>query len=200
MEVPRSGTCAPFVDPALPAPDAPVCWLAAAGAVILDARSTPAHANAIPDIVLAELPSVRHIILDPAGFELVLIRTTDHAVTLRLHGAHAADGPVRLTFLVPGLSSARGLGALLAILPDMLLAAPRRLKRSRRQILMRDALIALDGRGEGASYRDIASVIYGKDRAHTAWNSNSRSLKDRLHRAFNFGKAFRDGGYRALIK
>ncbi len=137
---------------------------------------------------------------DHAGIELVLIRTTDHAVTLRLHGAHAADGPVQLTFLVPGLSSARNLGALLAVLPDMLVAAPRRFKRSRRQILMRDALITLDGRGSGASYRDIACIIYGKDRTQTAWNSNSRSLKDRLHRAFNLGKSYRDGGYRALIQ
>jgi hypothetical protein len=65
--------------------------------------------------------------------------------------------------------------------------------------LLRDALIVLDGRAAGASYRDIASVIYGADRARAAWNSPSRSIKDRLHRAFNIGKAFRDGGYRALI-
>jgi hypothetical protein len=129
----------------------------------------------------------------------VLVRTTDHAVTLRLHGAHAAEGPVQLTFLVPGLSGAQDLGTLLAALPGLLVTAPRRLKRSRRQILMRDALIVLDGREAGASYRDIATVIYGARLTTDAWTSTSRSLSDRLLRAYRLGRALRDGGYRTLI-
>jgi len=199
IDTPPGGASALFVDPALSAPDAPISWLDTAGAAVLDARSSLAAPRVLPDIVLTQLPSVTHVVLGPADTEQLLIRTSDCAVTLRLHGAHAADGPVRLTFQVPGLSRAQGLGTLLAELPDLLAATPRRSKRSRRQFLLRDALIVLDGRGAGASYREIACVIYGTERARTAWNSLSRSLKDRLHRAFNIGKALRDGGYRTLI-
>ncbi len=120
-------------------------------------------------------------------------------MTLRLHGAHAVDQPVVLTFQIPGLSRARALGTLLAGLPDLLAAVPRRPQHSLRNILMRDSLIALDGRRAGASYRDMASIIHGAPSAHYDWKSGNRSIKDHLHRALKLGMTLRDGGYRTLI-
>jgi Uncharacterized conserved protein (DUF2285) len=196
---PPSGGCAPFVDPALPAPDAPLCWLDTSGAASLDAQSRPAASNTAADIVLAALACVTHIVVGPANVEHLLIRTTDRAVTLRLHGAHAVDQPVVLTLQIPGLSRARALGTLLAGLPDLLVAVPRRPQYSLRKILMRDSLIALDGRHAGANYRDMASIIHGAPSAHYDWKAGNRSIKDHLHRALKLGMALRDGGYRMLI-
>ncbi len=129
----------------------------------------------------------------------MLVRTTDRALTLRLRGARASDAPVRLTFLVTGLAQGRPAGALLAELPDLLIAEPRRLKRTRRQIFMRDALIALDGRHAGASYQETAAVIYGAKRTKVAWAGRSRAVKDRMCRALKMGNALCDGGYSELI-
>ena len=140
-----------------------------------------------------------HIVEGPANIEHLLIRTTTRSVILRLHGAHVIDSPVVLTFQVPGLAKARPLGALLTALPDLLSAAPRHAKQSIRQTLMRNALMALDGRRAGASYRDLAAIIYGTRVADEAWKNQNRSLKDRLHRALTFGIAMRDGGYRKLL-
>jgi hypothetical protein len=60
-------------------------------------------------------------------------------------------------------------------------------------------LITLDGCGAGASYQDIAHFIHGAPWAEREWKSGIRSLKDRLHRAYDVGVDLRDGGYRALI-
>lgn len=64
---------------------------------------------------------------------------------------------------------------------------------------MRDALITLDGRCAGATYREIASVIYGIARTRSAWSSPSRAMKDRMRHALLRGEQFRDGLYRNLL-
>jgi Uncharacterized conserved protein (DUF2285) len=199
IPAPPPGASAPFVDPALTAPDAPVCWLETSGAAIIDARSNRPADHAAPDLVLTDLPCVTHIVEGPANIEHLLIRTTTRSVILRLHGVHVIDSPVVLTFQVPGLAKARPLGALLRALPDLLSATPRHANHSIRQMLMRNALIALDGRRAGAHYRDLAAIIYGRRMADDAWKNHNRSLKDRLHRALTFGIAMRDGGYRTLL-
>jgi len=145
------------------------------------------------------MPCIRHIVLDADGFEAVQVRTTNRFVTLRLHGQSAFSGPVRLTLLVAGLTQVRQAAAILLSLIDLATLRLRWPKRSRRQFLMRDALIALDGRAVGASYREIAIAIVGPGRAKDAWDSPGRSMKERMRRALAKGVRLRDGGYRTLI-
>ena len=65
---------------------------------------------------------------------------------------------------------------------------------------MRDALVALDGRRVGATYRETAAVIYGPERARAAWLSASTAMKDRMRHALARGEQFRDGAYRKLLE
>jgi len=197
--VPATGGSSTFVDPALTALDSPACWSADSGAAVLDARSDHSSPAAPADLTLAENRCVQHIVLGSDDLEYVLVRTTDRALTLRLRGERAYDAPVRLTFQVAGLVQARPAGALLTELPNLLISEPRRLKRTRRQILMRDALIALDGRHADASYRETAAVIVGKADADAAWSGRSGWLKERMRRALRDGQALRDGDYRGLL-
>lgn len=133
------------------------------------------------------------------GIEHVQIRTSDVFVTLRLLGAKVTDGPVNLTFLVPGLAQARTAATVLLSLAELPTREPRWSKRSRRLLLFRDALIALDGSTAGSTYRNIAVAIVGPRRAAAAWTSPSRSLKDRMRRVLAKGRHLRDGGYLQLI-
>jgi hypothetical protein len=66
--------------------------------------------------------------------------------------------------------------------------------------LLRDALIAIDGKCLGASYRDIAIVIYGMERVRAEWVGASRWMKDRVCRAYAKGEELRDGGYLDLLR
>lgn len=197
---PIVGVSAPFVDPALIAPDAPISWLAGAGTALLDALSRRAPTRTPADLILADLPSIRHVVIGPDGLEDLLIRTSEQSLTIRLTGHRASRAPVRLTFLVRGLSEVRETAALLASLPDLMTIRPRWLKRTRDQELMRDAFIALDGRSAGANHRETAEVTVGVKRVREEWSGRGGWLKERMRRALAKGEALRDGGYWRLVE
>lgn len=62
------------------------------------------------------------------------------------------------------------------------------------------ALRVLDGRLEGASYRDIAIALFGPDRVKDDWIAGGDHLKNRIRRAAQRGNFLMKGGYRALLK
>ena len=61
-------------------------------------------------------------------------------------------------------------------------------------------LRVLDGRLAGASYRDIAVALLGRDRVNDDWNASGNHLKNRIRRAAQRGLFLMEGGYRALLK
>ena len=142
---------------------------------------------------------VQHILVRKNGDELVQIRTSDRFITLHLSGSSAVRGPICVTLLIGGLGHVRRSGLILLRLADLAKLDLRWPKRTRRQLLMRDALICLDGKGAGATYREIAVIIYGRQRATAAWNGTSRSLKDRIRYALARGLQLRNGAYRSLL-
>lgn len=71
--------------------------------------------------------------------------------------------------------------------------------RSLTRILRRDGLTCLDGKALGASYQDIAKVLYPDRLRRTRWTRDSNSLKEHLRRAYAVGQRLRDGGYLILL-
>lgn len=65
---------------------------------------------------------------------------------------------------------------------------------------LRQILRALDGRRAGASYRDIAVVLFGSRRVGTDWNDGGDHLKNHVRRLVKRGEALVDGGYRRLLR
>lgn len=65
---------------------------------------------------------------------------------------------------------------------------------------LRMCLQALDGRLAGASWRQVASAIFGEERTSEEWASPSRSLLDRTRRLFWGGLAYMKGQYREFLK
>lgn len=64
----------------------------------------------------------------------------------------------------------------------------------------RDALIALDLRFAGHSYREIAIAIYGRVAVEADWNDPNLTMKNRLIRSVKRGQVMMNGGYRKLLQ
>ena len=72
-------------------------------------------------------------------------------------------------------------------------------QHSQFEIHLRNYLVALDGHFAGRSYRDIAEVIYGRDRVKHVWTNETRHLKEGMRRAVRRGIEFMEGEYRTLL-
>lgn len=195
---PALGTCIPFVDPSLRACDAPLCWCPCAAAPLLDAIAERAADASTAYVSLFDLASAGHVIIAPSGEELVMLRDSSGAVTLRCRGCPLTKSAARLT-LTNSLSDPDAHAKAVSSLADLLLRPMNTTDCTRIRLLLRDGLIALDGKCLGASYRDIAIVIYGLERVQEEWVGASRWMKDRICRAHAKGEALRDGGYLDLL-
>jgi hypothetical protein len=189
-----------FVDPSLSAPNSPVCWLANPATPLLEALADRAPLGTCPDLPVKRLTSVRHIVLGPGREQYIILRDADAALTLRLHGSRASLAPVNTCILLAGLPDPDSISKALSTLIGLILSPNHDPRPSRDLVFLRDALVALDGRCVGASYREMAAVVYGGRVAQTAWASGSRWMKDRMCRALAKGEQLRDGGYRKLLQ
>jgi len=189
-----------FVDPALPAPEASLCWLASTTAPLIEADCGRPARGSPSDLCLGDLRSAKNIIIGPGREEHVLLGDCDRALTLRLQGARACLGPVSTTFLLRGIPEPAKLAADFGALNALLRGHRSRVHQSRDRLLSRDALVALDGRRARASHREIAELIFGVERVREAWSGRGGWLKERMRRALATGEKLRDGGYRGALE
>jgi hypothetical protein len=147
------------------------------------------------------LKSAVHLLIDDRKRNHLLLVCGPLALQLLIEGADLLSEPVRLNFIIRGVAKISASIDKLAVLRKLL--APdcrRRLEPngwSARTLRLRNALVALDGHAAGASYRDVATVIFGKDRVASDWPDPA--LKDRVRRSLSRGEAYVNGGYRTLM-
>ena len=194
------GASIPFVDPALPAPEAPLCWLGCPAAPVLDALTARPDQGADAGISIAELSAAGHVILGPAGEEYLLLRDSTDASTLRLHGSRASIGPVSASFLVAAAADSSRTVPAVARAANLMFRPRHRTHGSRERLLERDALIALDADCAGASLRETAELIHGVEFVRREWSGGNGWLKLRMRRARAKGRELRDGGYRRWLQ
>lgn len=122
--------------------------------------------------------------------------------TIRLVRLAGVPPDVPLAALVPldadGFDRTEAIDRLLRALLGRSVPADRRLtlQQKRRQ---RHMLQATDGRLNGATYRDIAGVIFGVDRVASApWKTSA--LRDATTALVKDGLAMIAGGYRTLLR
>src|SRR5262245_11994206 len=187
----------PLVDPKCPAPQAPLCWTSAASAPILEARAERASA-ASSGLSIKDCAAATHIVLGPAGEELVILRDAERATTLRLKGARAGLGPVNVTFPIRGFPDPRQLAQRFHALRQLITAPRPTAPRSRLRLFLRDALLVLDARQIGMSQRDIGALLDDARADNPAFRAKE-SLRDRVRHVLLRGRQLRDGGYRKLL-
>ena len=178
-------------------------WLPEAGGSGLFAVTEPAYSS-LPGherVFIPSLPSVEHILIDPTGRQHVVLRANGAAIQLTIEGADITARPIALTFLVRGIGAIGRACDQFDLLRRILSPArapssalPRWTTRTQN---LRDALITLDGRRAGASYREIATVLYGAKTVAEDWH---KGLKERMHRHFKRGAKLSDGGYRDFLR
>ena len=155
-----------------------------------------------PELDLRTVNGLRRSLRTPDGCNHLLYRHGDQLLQLRISGV-ALSNPVQLlteAFIGPVVLKAR-LCALKAfnqlsrgeIVPRRFLAAT---PSSRRLYFV---LRALDGSLAGASYKEIAVVLFGADRVRSDWGRDSDHLKNRIRRAVLRGKMLTAGDYRRLL-
>jgi hypothetical protein len=166
---------------------------------MLNATAIRARTSAKADLNLSELSCIRHVVIEPDEAQRLLVHTTDKSVAIVLRGEAIISTPVNVRFHVDGMAESATAGAVLMRLAKMLTVAPRYAVQSVRRNLLRNAMMALDGRRAGASYRDIANVAFGHDRASSAWNSPSRAMKDQMVRALAKGEMLANGEHLLLL-
>lgn len=196
---PRLGVSAPFVDPNEPAPTANVFWSPDALSLTLSGTATRAPNS---DLCLARLPGVRNLMVDAKGRQYLKFKSDRRTLSVTLDGAAVAVAPARILFHIDGLEHIKRVSDGLATLSEILRHSMEGLEDgtwTAASLAMRDALIALDGHRAGATYRDIATVIFGAERTAEAWRGASTALKDRIRRALKRGLELVAGGYRELL-
>jgi hypothetical protein len=196
------GRSAPFADPSLTALQARHVWLPDAGASTLIGVTEPAHASSKRNesIFLPSLPSLEHVLIEATGRQHVVLRANQASIQLTIEGVDVTVGPVAITFLVSGFDAVGRARDQLDLLDRVLSpnrapsSVPRWTTRTRN---LRDALITLDGRGAGASHKEIAILIYGAEDVAADWGVG---LRQRMQRHYSRGAALAAGGYRDFLR
>jgi hypothetical protein len=193
-----------FADPSHAAPDAFVAWLPTIDRRVLRARCAFAvAADAGTVVALSAFRAQRSAIIGADGVPVVTMRRQGCRVGLMAHGWHALARRAVVTFEVEGLDELDGgidsLRTLQRLLNPNARARPAAIPAAVQERL-RQALLALDGSLAGASYREIATTIFGDKRVSEEWSAASRFLKDRVRRLVAKGHALMNGGYRDLLR
>jgi hypothetical protein len=136
----------------------------------------------------------------PDGWHAVWrIRGAQHHLWLKeapqLGASYAAELPLDLDFEIRAHASHRLWRAINGRAPG----PPFHQLSAQRRERLALALRALDGHTEGASYRVIAEVLFGRKRIpERAWKTHE--LRSRTIRLVRAGLALMRGGYRALLR
>lgn len=196
---PKPGAFAFFVDPREPAPSANVFWSPDVLPLTLSGQAARAPNS---DLCLEGLPGVRQLMIDAKGTQHLKFTSDRRSLSVILDGAAVAVAPARVVFHIDGLERLERARDGFAALSEILQQGMEHSEDGRwtaTNLALRDALITLDGRRAHATYRDIATVIFGAERTVESWKSTSTALKDRIRRALKRGLDLVAGGYRDLL-
>jgi hypothetical protein len=174
-------------------------WLPKARTPTFVATPLPAVPPAgVVGILVPSLPGLERILVDARGRQHVVLRA--HGVSLQfvVEGADVTAGPVRFALAMRSLTAIHEACTNLETLRRMLspASAPAPADWTTPAMNLRNALIALDGRAAGVSYREIGVVLYGPQYVASNW----LGLKERVRRHVWRGVTLSRGGYRKFLK
>lgn len=149
-----------------------------------------------------QIAGLRRVLVTPDGRRHLLVKRQGRSVQICLSGA-ALTKSVHL--LADALIGPDRLAAGLRAIADFNHLIQGRIEHSRPSAgpqgrRLRQILRALDGRRAGASYRDIAIILFGTQRVERDWNDDGDHLKNHVRRLVKRGEALVDGGYKRLLQ
>ncbi|TWB89906.1 hypothetical protein FBZ93_11518 [Bradyrhizobium macuxiense] len=191
-----------FSDPALAARQAPVFWHPRALKRVVRLRAVPPSLGDREGAqVLADFMVERHVVIDPDGLPLVLMKGRGIHVAVELHDLPVLTRRFRPVFELESLSDLATQTELLKRLQRFMVreTAPSGTSSFGGDERLRQALLALDESLNGKTYRQIATTIFGAKMVADEWLGPSQFLKDRTRRLVAKGTELMKGGYRDLL-
>ena len=188
-----------FPNPAKPSTETPVFWLPDTLTHHVNGTMSPANDNTDETLSLQDFACQRMVLVNDRT-EHVNIRNAQDSARLSLAGQSILLGECKYAFQVEGLSRLENVTETLRALTKLRkVSTSPKPQHSQFEIHLRNYLVALDGHFAGRSYRDIAEVIYGRDRVKHVWTNETRHLKEGMRRAVRRGIEFMEGEYRTLL-
>ena len=195
---------APFVDPALPAPAAPVFWRREAYRAALRIR---VEENGVAEedapIRFDRLKCIRRILMTADGDQHVVLIDRRRSLQLLCEGPLVLRPDVNLVVMLDSMRYLNlkrcTLRTFLSLFRDS--RPGRTLQRDAPAALnLRNALMVHDGRQSGMSYREIAVALFGESRVATEWKSRSGPLRARVRLLVANGEKLVSGGHLRLLR
>lgn len=153
-------------------------------------------------VALGDLRCRKTLLRMPDGTQHLLLRDRKRVVQLQCVGAEIGDDPFALEIVIDRFPDVEHRLQLIKQLADLY----RRRRVGDRTggwtveaMRHRDALLALDLRRQGRSYREIATVLYGEDAVRQRWSNPDQTMKNRVIRSVKRGLRLSAGDYRALL-
>lgn len=184
-----------MADPRLPDHATPVFWSPSVATDVLTMAPLP-HAFAATSTVQLPKPSAERLADD--GVHRLL---DDPSMQLWVPHDRTADTPLGIVLPLDDMLPQR-IAAAMALwrgLRGLDRTAPTSPTPQRRTRLIL-GLRALDGRAEGASYREIASALFGPTNVPTGRGWKTHDLRSRTLRLVADATALMRGGYRKLLR
>lgn len=144
--------------------------------------------------------TARTAVLLQDSSEVVTVRAAGRAATILVVSGSVLAGPKAVSFSHEGFQTLSRHVETLRILQQLMTETPNANSTGQgADSKYLSYLIALDGHLEGRSYRDVAEVIFGKERVGRHWTDDTRWMKSKVRRAVERGIALMNGGYRDLL-
>lgn len=189
-------------DPSLAASAARIFWSPCLDTSVIEVAASRALANGCDEFDLARMPLAPTIAVSADGRQHVSLTDGFRRIRIDVTSGSILDGPVRLHYQLAGIEGIEP--KLLTIQRLLALIRLGRFARGLEKPEPRAArwvamLRAYDALSEGASQREIASVLFGERRVQAEWRQDSDSLRLRIQRLVRSGETLVRGGYKALL-
>lgn len=189
-------------DPSLAASAAWIFWSPCLDASVIEVAAIKTPENGSDQFDLARIPMAPAIAVSADGRQHVSLSDGFRRIRIDVTSGSVLDGPVRLHYQLAGIDGVEPklltIRRLLALmhLGRFATGLEKPEPRAARWVAM---LRAHDALSEGASQREIASVLFGERRVQSEWRQDSDSLRLRIQRLVRRGEALVGGGYKGLL-
>jgi hypothetical protein len=194
----RRWGCLNLPDPGLAWMDARILWSAEVDPSVLRVLALPVSGRDGAAFELARCGSPT--VVRGKACEHVLLRAGTTSVRLDVASGSLLDGPVSLVHDLAGTGDIDRTTAALRNFLEFSQAgalatrSATSAQRLRRQV---EALRTFDALADGASIRDIGTILFGPDRVRQEWAGEA--LKSRCRRVIARARLMASGGYRLLL-
>lgn len=188
-----------FEPPHQTAPGARPVWSADITPHVLAVHAMPAHGEDAFDLECAHAACT--LVTGADAREHLLLSDGLRAIRIDVH-AGTLEGPVRLEYVIAGFASAEG--PLLTLCRLLAFWRTGRFSgalhpseaRARRLILL---LRAYDALASGATQREIAAGLLGREAGEDRWRIMAPALRSRVQRLVRSARSMALGGYVSLL-